>query len=98
MLGPPSTLTTGFDWPRGRPSTTKADPSRSSHKTLFVEPSTRGLGPATSRVAKMNAPAAPDRLGAHGTGQGVPFVWDQQLCAPIGGSAPRGPGPAPPPP
>ena len=87
MLGPPSTLTTGFVWPRGRPSTMKADPSRSSHKTLFVEPSTRGLDPATSRVAKMNATAAPDTLEAHGTGQGVPFVCDQPLCAHIGGAS-----------
>src|SRR5438309_6830242 len=85
MLGPPSTLTTGCDWPRGRPSTAKAEPSRSSHKTLFAEPSTRGLGPATSLVAKRNATAAPDGLEAHGTGQGVPFVCDQPPCAHIGG-------------
>jgi len=87
MLGPPSTLTTGFDVPSGRPSTTKAAPSRNSHSTLLVEPSTRGLAPATRCRANRKARALLDVLGAQGTGQGAPFVWLQPLCAHLGGSA-----------
>src|SRR5207247_2360146 len=80
-------MTTGVDVPSGRPSTTKAAPSRNSHSTLLVEPSTRGLAPATRCRANRKARALLDVLGAQGTGQGAPFVWLQPLCAHLGGSA-----------
>src|SRR6266480_8038610 len=86
MLGPPGTVTTGDDLPDGRPSTTNCTGSRSSHKTLLLLPSTRGLGPATSLPAKTNATASPEAAAVHGTGQGVPFVCDQPLCDHWGGS------------
>src|SRR5205814_10169230 len=69
MLGPPGTVTTGADLPAGRPSTTNCTGSRSSHKTLLLLPSTRGLGPATSLPGQTNATAAPAAAAAHGTGQ-----------------------------
>src|SRR2546429_9697324 len=87
MLGPPSTLTSGFDSPCGRPTTVKAGASRSSHRTLLVEPSIRGLGPATRCVANKKATASPDALLAQGTGHGVPLAWLQPPCARVGGSA-----------
>ena len=97
MLGPPSTLTSGFDSPCGRPTTVKAGASRSSHRTLLVEPSIRGLGPATRCVANKKATASPDILLAQGTGHGVPLVWLQPLCAHVGGSASVSTVPAQPP-
>ena len=87
MLGPPGTVTTGVDLPAGLPSTTNGAASRNTHNTLFVEPSTRGLAPATSRVAKTKAMASPAASDVQGTGHGSPFVTVHPVCAHSGGSA-----------
>src|SRR5689334_13814735 len=87
MLGPPGTVTTGVGLPAGRPSTTNCTGSRSTHRTLLVLPSIRGLEPATSLPAKTKATAWPVAAAAHGTGQGLPLVTDHPACAHCGGSS-----------
>src|SRR5437660_10544759 len=88
MLGPASTLSTGKDWPSGRPVTVKVETwSRRSQSTLLLDPSPLGLWPATNCPAKTYASEPPPVPMLQGTGHGVPLVSDQPLCAHFGGTA-----------
>lgn len=98
MLGPPFTLTTVWDLPGGKPSTTKLDGSPlATHRTLLLVPSIRGLLPATSCVANRYATASPPVPKAHGTVHGPPFSTFHPPCAQRGGSASVSTVPAQPP-
>src|SRR5712691_353169 len=99
MLGPPAIVTRGWYSPNGRPSTTTLAPdgeSLTSHSTLLLLPSARGLPPATSLVANKYTMASPCVPKAHGTGHG-PLVRVQPPCAHCGGCASVSTVPAQPP-
>src|SRR2546428_8477047 len=61
--------------------------SLTPHRTLLLEPLTRGLPPATSSSANKKATALPWAPIAHGPGQGDPFATVQPPCDHCGGSA-----------
>src|SRR5690242_18721775 len=88
MLGPPATSITGPELASGCALTKKSETARSrtTHRTLLLLPSDRGLPPATSWMANRNATALPPDPIAHGTGQGSPFLWLQPPWAHAGGS------------
>src|SRR5258708_20208952 len=60
MLGPPFTVTRACVPPGGMPATTKLGAiPLATQSTLLLVPSTRGLAPATSSLAKTKATACP---------------------------------------